>query len=140
MDFGDLLVHPLELLRTNKDILASWQSKISHILIDEYQDTNTAQYLWIRLLCAKTNNICCVGDDDQSIYGWRGAEVKNILGFTKDFEESKVIKLEQNYRSSKNILEAANFLIEKNERRLGKNLWTENNEEENVEILNTYDS
>ena len=140
VDFGDLLVHPLELLRTNKDILASWQSKISHILIDEYQDTNTAQYLWIRLLCSKKNNICCVGDDDQSIYGWRGAEVKNILGFTKDFAESKVIKLEQNYRSSKNILEAANFLIEKNERRLGKKLWTDNNEEENVEILNTYDS
>jgi DNA helicase-2/ATP-dependent DNA helicase PcrA len=140
VDFGDLLIQPLELLRTNKDVLNQWQSKISHILIDEYQDTNTAQYLWIRLLCSKTNNICCVGDDDQSIYGWRGAEVKNILGFSKDFENAKTIRLEQNYRSTKKILEAANCLINNNNARLGKNLWTQNDEDENIEISSVYDS
>ena len=90
VDFGDLLVHPLELLRMNSDVLFKWQSKISYILIDEYQDTNTAQYLWIRLLCAKHNNICCVGDDDQSIYGWRGAEVKNILNFQMTLKTHKL--------------------------------------------------
>ena len=140
VDFGDLLTQPLELLRTNTDVLDQWQSKISHILIDEYQDTNTAQYLWIRLLCSKTNNICCVGDDDQSIYGWRGAEVKNILSFSKDFENAKTIRLEQNYRSTKKILEAANCLINKNNARLGKNLWTQNNGDENIEISSVYDS
>ena len=140
VDFGDLLVHPLELLRKNSDVLSKWQSKITHILIDEYQDTNTAQYLWIRLLCSKHNNICCVGDDDQSIYGWRGAEVKNILNFSNDFENSKVIRLEQNYRSTNKILDVANCLIKNNTNRLGKDLWTENNSDQDVEIFNSYDS
>ena len=140
VDFGDLLVHPLELLRMNSDVLSKWQSKITHILIDEYQDTNTAQYLWIRLLCSKHNNICCVGDDDQSIYGWRGAEVKNILNFSNDFENSKVIRLEQNYRSTNKILDVANCLIKNNTNRLGKDLWTENNSDQDVEIFNSYDS
>ena len=140
VDFGDLLVHPLELLRMNSDVLSKWQSKITHILIDEYQDTNTAQYLWIRLLCSKHNNICCVGDDDQSIYGWRGAEVKNILNFSNDFENSKVIRLEQNYRSTNKILDVANCLIKNNKNRLGKDLWTENNSDQDVEIFNSYDS
>ena len=140
VDFGDLLVHPLELLRMNSDVLSKWQSKITHILIDEYQDTNTAQYLWIRLLCSKHNNICCVGDDDQSIYGWRGAEVKNILNFSNDFENSKVIRLEQNYRSTNKILDVANCLIKNNSNRLGKDLWTENNSDQDVEIFNSYDS
>ncbi len=140
VDFGDLLVHPLELLRMNSDVLLKWQSKITHILIDEYQDTNTAQYLWIRLLCSKYNNICCVGDDDQSIYGWRGAEVKNILNFSNDFENSKVIRLEQNYRSTNKILDVANCLIKNNTNRLGKDLWTENKSNQDVEIFNSYDS
>ena len=124
----------------NSDVLLKWQSKITHILIDEYQDTNTAQYLWIRLLCSKHNNICCVGDDDQSIYGWRGAEVKNILNFSNDFENSKIIRLEQNYRSTNKILNVANCLIKNNTNRLGKDLWTENNSDKDVEIFNSYDS
>ena len=139
-DFGDLLIHPLELLRTNSDVLNNWQSKITHILIDEYQDTNTAQYLWIRLLCNKNNDICCVGDDDQSIYGWRGAEVKNILGFEKDFDGAKIIRLEQNYRSTNKILEAANSVIKNNTNRLGKNLWTDLPEGKDIEITGLYDS
>ena len=139
-DFGDLLIHPLELLRTNSEVLNYWQSKITHILIDEYQDTNTAQYLWIRLLCNKNNDICCVGDDDQSIYGWRGAEVKNILGFDKDFDGAKIIRLEQNYRSTNKILDAANSLIKNNTNRLGKNLWTDLHEGNDLEITGLYNS
>ena len=139
-DFGDLLIHPLELLRTNSDVLNNWQSKITHILIDEYQDTNTAQYLWIRLLCNKNNDICCVGDDDQSIFGWRGAEVKNILGFDKDFDGAKIIRLEQNYRSTNKILDAANSLIKNNTNRLGKNLWTDLHEGNDLEITGLYNS
>ena len=139
-DFGDLLIHPLELLKNNSDVLNNWQSKITHILIDEYQDTNTAQYLWIRLLCNKNNDICCVGDDDQSIYGWRGAEVKNILGFEKDFDGAKIIRLEQNYRSTNKILDAANCLIKNNTDRLGKKLWTDLQEGQDIEISGLYDS
>mgnify|MGYP003324349267 CR=1 FL=1 len=109
----------------NNDVLSKWQSKITHILIDEYQDTNTAQYLWIRLLCSKHNNICCVGDDDQSIYGWRGARSKNIQFFEDEFKEVELFKLEQNYRSTNEILSVANSLIANNKERLGKNLWTD---------------
>ena len=124
-DFGDLLLESLRLLMENPDILNEYRRKFKYILVDEYQDTNIAQYLWLRLLAKGTQNICCVGDDDQSIYGWRGAEVDNILRFEKDFPGAKVIKLEQNYRSTPHILAAASGLISHNEGRLGKTLKTD---------------
>ena len=124
-DFGDLLLHGLTLFTKNADVLKAYQDRLKYILVDEYQDTNVAQYLWLRLLAQKHRNICCVGDDDQSIYSWRGAEVGNILRFEKDFPGAKVIRLEQNYRSSGHILGAAAGLIAHNAGRLGKTLWTE---------------
>ncbi|MDX3925122.1 MAG: UvrD-helicase domain-containing protein [Shinella sp.] len=131
-DFGDLLLHPIRMLRANPDILADYHNRFRYILVDEYQDTNTAQYMWLRLLAQRPKsknpseiNICCVGDDDQSIYGWRGAEVDNILRFEKDFPGAKVIKLERNYRSTAHILGAAGHLIAHNEGRLGKTLFTD---------------
>ncbi|MGF1543084.1 MAG: DUF3553 domain-containing protein [Parvularculaceae bacterium] len=124
-DFGDLLVHNLTIFQANPDVLSEYQDKFAYLLVDEYQDTNVAQYLWLRLLARKSKNICCVGDDDQSIYGWRGAEVENILRFEKDFPGAKVIRLERNYRSTPAILAAASTLISKNEARLGKTLWTD---------------
>ena len=124
-DFGDLLLHMLVILKTNRDVLADYQRRFKYILVDEYQDTNASQYLWLRLLAQERKNICCVGDDDQSIYSWRGAEVANILRFEKDFPGAKIIRLEQNYRSTPHILAAASGLIANNGGRLGKTLWTD---------------
>jgi DNA helicase-2/ATP-dependent DNA helicase PcrA len=125
VDFGDLLLECLRLFREHEDVLADYQRRFRYMLVDEYQDTNVAQYLWLRLLAAGKRNICCVGDDDQSIYGWRGAEVDNILRFEKDFPGAKVIRLERNYRSTSHILAAASHLIAHNEGRLGKTLFTD---------------
>ncbi|WP_119168566.1 ATP-dependent helicase [Algihabitans albus] len=127
-DFGDLLLHCIEIFRTRQDILDEVHRQFRYLLVDEYQDTNVAQYLWLRLIAQGHKNICCVGDDDQSIYGWRGAEVGNILRFEQDFPGAKVIRLERNYRSTPTILGAASGLIAKNEGRLGKTLWTEGGE------------
>ncbi len=139
-DFGDLLLHPLTLFQANLDILEQYQNRFRYIMVDEYQDTNVAQYLLLRLLAQKHRNICCVGDDDQSIYGWRGAEVGNILRFEEDFPGAQVVRLERNYRSTEHILGAASGLIAKNEGRLGKTLWTEDNEGEKVLLRGTWDS
>ena len=129
VDFGDLLLEAIRLFRENPEVLAEYQRKFRFILVDEYQDTNVAQYLWLRLLAqrqeGRPQNICCVGDDDQSIYGWRGAEVDNILRFDKDFPGATVIRLERNYRSTGHILAAASHLIAHNEGRLGKTLFTD---------------
>jgi DNA helicase-2/ATP-dependent DNA helicase PcrA len=125
VDFGDLLLYNTELFTKYPDILFIYQSKYRYILVDEYQDTNAVQYLWTRMLSGKYNNICCVGDDDQSIYSWRGAEIANILRFEKDFKSAKVIKLERNYRSTTPILQVASMLIKCNQHRHGKDLWTE---------------
>ena len=138
-DFGDLLLHALTLLRKNRDILEKYQEQFKYILVDEYQDTNAVQYLWLRLLAQKRKNIACVGDDDQSIYSWRGAEVANILRFEKDFPGAKIIKLEQNYRSTPHILAAASGLIDANSDRLGKTLWTEIDEGEKVKVIGVWD-
>ncbi|WP_397597934.1 ATP-dependent helicase, partial [Sphingorhabdus sp.] len=138
-DFGDLLLHGLNLLKNNRDILEKYQAQFKYILVDEYQDTNAVQYLWLRLLAQKRKNICCVGDDDQSIYSWRGAEVANILRFEKDFPGAKTIKLEQNYRSTPHILAAASGLIDANSTRLGKTLWTELDDGEKVRIIGVWD-
>ncbi|MBO7333124.1 MAG: UvrD-helicase domain-containing protein [Alphaproteobacteria bacterium] len=121
-DFGDLLLLPLEIFKTRPDIASFYQKQFKYILVDEYQDTNVAQYLWLRLLARGSGNLCCVGDDDQSIYSWRGAEVENILRFEKDYKDAKVIRLESNYRSTKAILGTASALIAHNEDRLGKSL------------------
>lgn len=124
-DFGDLLLHMLVILKTHRDVLEQYQQRFKYILVDEYQDTNASQYLWLRLLAQARRNICCVGDDDQSIYSWRGAEVANILRFEKDFPDAVIIRLEQNYRSTPQILAAASGLIAHNGGRLGKTLWTD---------------
>ena len=123
-DFGDLLLHNLTIFGTRDDILADYQRRFRYILVDEYQDTNVSQYLWLRLLAQQHRNLCCVGDDDQSIYSWRGAEIGNILRFEKDFAGAKIVRLEQNYRSTPPILAAAAGLIARNAGRLGKTLWT----------------
>ena len=138
-DFGDLLLHNLTLFKTRPDVAQRWQQRFRYVLVDEYQDTNVAQYLWLRLLAMPQNNICCVGDDDQSIYGWRGAEVENILRFEKDFPDARVIRLERNYRSTPAILGAASGLIARNEGRLGKTLWTEGDPGEPVRIQGLWD-
>ena len=138
-DFGDLLLHCLTLFNGNPDVLALYQSRFNYILVDEYQDTNIAQYLWLRLLAQGRRNICCVGDDDQSIYGWRGAEVGNILKFEKDFPGAEVIRLEQNYRSTSRVLAAASKLISVNEGRLGKTLWTDGREGEKIIVRGVWD-
>jgi DNA helicase-2/ATP-dependent DNA helicase PcrA len=121
-DFGDLLLHMTEILRSHPEVLAQYHRMFRYILVDEYQDTNLVQYLWLRLLAQQHKNICCVGDDDQSIYSWRGAEVENILRFEKDFEGARIVRLEANYRSTAPILAAASGLIAHNEGRLGKTL------------------
>ena len=123
-DFGDLLLHCLTIFQQQPDVLKRYQEQFRYVLVDEYQDTNVSQYLWLRLLTATHRNLCCVGDDDQSIYSWRGAEVGNILRFEKDFPDAKVIRLERNYRSTPTILKAASHLIAHNEDRLGKTLRT----------------
>ena len=140
-DFGDLLLHMITILKdpANKTIIDEYHQRFRYILVDEYQDTNVAQYLWLRLLAQGSNNICCVGDDDQSIYGWRGAEVGNILKFEKDFPGAKIIRLEQNYRSTNNILKAAHAVIANNEGRLGKELWSEAGDGEKVQIRGLWD-
>ncbi|HEX8417503.1 MAG TPA: UvrD-helicase domain-containing protein [Methylobacterium sp.] len=139
-DFGDLLLLCLKLWRENPDILANYQSRFRYILVDEYQDTNVAQYLWLRLLAQGHRNVACVGDDDQSIYGWRGAEVDNILRFEHDFPGAVVVRLERNYRSTGHILAAASGLIAKNEGRLGKTLRTEDVDGELVTVSGAWDS
>ena len=139
-DFGDLLVEGLRLLRENPDVLAQYQQRFKYMLVDEYQDTNVVQYLWLRLLAQGRQNICCVGDDDQSIYGWRGAEVDNILRFEAEFKGAKVIKLERNYRSTGHILGAAAHLIAKNEGRLGKTLFTDDIDGEKPTVTGVWDS
>ena len=139
VDFGDLLLHMVTIFQTNPDVLAQYQRWFRYILVDEYQDTNIAQYLWLRLLAGTRHNICCVGDDDQSIYGWRGAEVGNILRFEKDFPGAQVIRLEQNYRSTPHILAAASGVIRGNQGRLGKELWTEAQEGEKVRLIGHWD-
>ncbi|MCK8484783.1 UvrD-helicase domain-containing protein [Aliiroseovarius sp. S2029] len=138
-DFGDLLLHMVTIFQKHDDILTKYQTWFKYILVDEYQDTNVAQYLWLRLLAAGHRNICCVGDDDQSIYGWRGAEVGNILRFEKDFPGAKVVRLEQNYRSTAHILAAASGVIAGNEGRLGKELWTEAEGGEKVRLIGHWD-
>ncbi|MCC0047336.1 ATP-dependent helicase [Albidovulum sp.] len=138
-DFGDLLLHVVTIFQKHVDVLQQYQRWLRFILVDEYQDTNIAQYLWLRLLAAGHKNICCVGDDDQSIYGWRGAEVGNILRFEKDFPGAKVIRLEQNYRSTEHILSAASGLIAANAGRLGKTLWTEAKGGEKVRLIGHWD-
>ncbi len=125
VDFGDLLLHCLTLFAAHSDVLADYQQRFRYVLVDEYQDANVAQYLWLRFLVRTHHNICCVGDDDQSIYGWRGAEVGNILRFEKDYPDARVVRLEQNYRSTPHILGAASGLISHNQGRLGKTLWTD---------------
>ena len=139
VDFGDLLLHALELFEKHPEVLATYQEQFRYLLVDEYQDTNVSQYLWLRLLAQKHRNICCVGDDDQSIYGWRGAEVGNILRFEKDFPGAQVIRLERNYRSTPHILAAASGLIARNAGRLGKTLWTEIAEGDKVIVRSVWD-
>ncbi|MEP3280366.1 MAG: UvrD-helicase domain-containing protein [Stappiaceae bacterium] len=141
-DFGDLLLHCIRLFKENPDILKRYQHRFRFMLVDEYQDTNVAQYLWLRLLAQGNRNVCCVGDDDQSIYGWRGAEVDNILRFEHDFPGASVVRLEQNYRSTSHILGAASHLISHNDGRLGKTLFTEENDPEadRVSVASSWDS
>jgi len=138
-DFGDLMLHMLNIFRREKDILESYRQRFKYIMVDEYQDTNSVQYLWLRLLAQPRHNICVVGDDDQSIYSWRGAEVANILRFEKDFPGAKVIRLEQNYRSTPEILAAASGLIDANSERLGKTLWTEIEPGEKLRVIGVWD-
>ena len=138
-DFGDLLLHILTILKKHRDVLQSYQERFRYILVDEYQDTNSSQYLWLRLLAQTRKNICCVGDDDQSIYSWRGAEVANILRFEKDFPGATIIKLEQNYRSTPHILGAASGVIAENGTRLGKTLWTDIDVGEKVRVVGIWD-
>jgi len=138
-DFGDLMLHMLNVLRRQPDILKGYQQRFKYVLVDEYQDTNSVQYLWLRLLAQERKNICVVGDDDQSIYSWRGAEVANILRFEKDFPGAKVIRLEQNYRSTPPILAAASGLIAANSERLGKTLWTEQGGGDKVRVIGVWD-
>lgn len=125
VDFGDILKISIDLLKQNPEILEKYQNKFKYIMVDEYQDTNIAQYIWLKLLSMGHGNLCCVGDDDQSIYGWRGAEVGNILKFDKDFKNAKIIRLGQNYRSTKNIIKAASGLISNNSLRMKKDFWTD---------------
>jgi DNA helicase II / ATP-dependent DNA helicase PcrA len=139
VDFGDLLLLTIRIFQENPEVLADYHQRFRYILVDEYQDTNVAQYLWLRLLAQGSNNICCVGDDDQSIYGWRGAEVDNILRFEKDFPGARVIRLEQNYRSTAHILAAASQLIASNRSRLGKTLRTDAGAGDLVKVRGVWD-
>lgn len=138
-DFGDLLLHNLTIFTSQPDVLAEYHDRFKYLLVDEYQDTNVAQYLWLRLLAQKSQNLCCVGDDDQSIYGWRGAEVDNILRFERDFPGAKVVRLERNYRSTSHILAAASGLIATNKSRLGKTLWTDSQDGQKVVVRGIWD-
>ena len=139
-DFGDLLLHTLTIFQAHPDVLAGYHRRFRYLLVDEYQDTNVAQYLWLRLLAQGHRNLCCVGDEDQSIYGWRGAEIGNILRFESDFPGATVIRLEENYRSTGHILGAAAVIIAHNRSRLGKTLWTAAGDGERVQVATLYDS
>jgi DNA helicase-2/ATP-dependent DNA helicase PcrA len=139
-DFGDLLLHTLNILKSNPDILADYRDRFRYILVDEYQDTNAVQYLWLKILATASGNVCVVGDDDQSIYAWRGAEVENILRFERDFPGARVIRLERNYRSTPVILGAASGLIAANKGRLGKTLWTEGDPGEKIKVQGVWDA
>ncbi|MFH1051853.1 MAG: UvrD-helicase domain-containing protein, partial [bacterium] len=139
MDFDDLLLNMIRLLQKNPDILEKYQNKFKYLLIDEYQDTNRAQYVIINLLARKNKNICVVGDDAQSIYGWRGADIRNILDFQTDYSDATVIRLEQNYRSTKIILAAADSVIKNNLRQMKKKLWTDNPEGELIQVVSSMD-
>ena len=139
VDFGDLLLLCLKLFKQFPEILEYYQDKFRYILVDEYQDTNVTQYLWLRYLAQKHKNICVVGDEDQSIYGWRGAEIRNIMKFTHDFPGAQIIRLEQNYRSTNHILATANHLITNNKTRIGKNLWTASTSDEKVKLISKID-
>ncbi len=139
VDFGNLLLHMLHIFTVHHDVLADYQRRITHIMVDEYQDTNVAQYLWLRLLTGNRNNLCCVGDDDQSIYGWRGAEIGNILRFESDFSGAKTVRLEENYRSTGHILAAASKIISHNETRLGKTLYTAADDGEKLRVNGYWD-
>ena len=134
VDFGDLILHCLKIFKKNKDVCLKFQNLFKFILVDEYQDINNVQQQWLEILSEGQKNICCVGDDDQSIYSWRGADVSNLLNFEKNFEKPRIIRLEQNYRSTKNILECASYLIAKNHGRYGKKLWSENNDGDKISI------
>ncbi len=138
-DFGDLLLHMLVIFRTHPDVLEAYRERFKYILVDEYQDTNSGQYEWLRLLAEPRRNLCCVGDDDQSIYSWRGAEVANILRFGHDFPGATIVRLEQNYRSTSHILSAADGLIAHNSGRLGKSLWTDAGDGEKVRVIGIWD-
>ncbi len=140
VDFGDLLLHNLTLFTGHPDILAEYHHRFRYVLVDEYQDTNVAQYLWLRLLAQARRNLCCVGDDDQSIYSWRGAEIGNILRFESDFPGAAVIRLEENYRSTSRILGAAAGMIAHNSGRLGKTLWTQADDGEKVVVRGVWDA
>lgn len=139
MDFDDLLIKPIELFIQDKETLEKYRNRFEYILVDEYQDTNSAQYYLLKLLVNEKRNICVVGDDAQSIYKWRGAEIKNIINFNKEFNETKIIRLEQNYRSTKAILSVADSVIKKNVYQIEKTLWTENEIGDNVEIIECFD-
>ena len=139
LDFDDILFHTVHLLKTNKEILEKWQNRFKYIVVDEYQDTSKIQYMLISLLGEKSKNVCVVGDDDQSIYKFRGADIENILSFEKQFDNAKVIKLEQNYRSTKNILNAANAVIKNNSRRKSKSLWTDKEDGKKIIVLSPFD-
>jgi len=139
-DFGDLLLDTLTMLRAQPDILANYRDRFRYILVDEYQDTNVVQYLWLKLLAGGGGNVCVVGDDDQSIYGWRGAEIENILRFERDFPGARVVRLERNYRSTPAILGAASGLIAANKGRLGKTLWTEGEPGEKIKVQGVWDA
>ncbi|MDR1563853.1 MAG: UvrD-helicase domain-containing protein [Oscillospiraceae bacterium] len=134
MDFDDLLVNAVTLLQNHADVLEYYQNKFRYIMVDEYQDTNHAQYVYIKLLASAHNNLCVVGDDDQSIYKFRGATIENILNFEEHYSNARVIRLEQNYRSTQNILDAANSVIKNNQGRKSKSLWTQNGEGEKVKL------
>ena len=138
-DFGDLLLHVITIFQKHSEIKKLYQNKFKYILVDEFQDTNASQYYWLKTLAEKHKNLCAVGDDDQSIYSWRGADVTNILNFEKDFKNTKTIRLEENYRSTGNILAAASGLIAKNQSRLGKTLWTEGEMGDKINIRTVYD-
>ncbi|HEY3777830.1 MAG TPA: UvrD-helicase domain-containing protein [Rhizomicrobium sp.] len=139
-DFGDLLLDTLNVLKSQLEILADYRDRFRFMLVDEYQDTNVVQYLWLKLLAGKSGNVCVVGDDDQSIYGWRGAEIENILRFERDFPGAKVIRLERNYRSTPAILGAASGLIAANKGRLGKTLWTEGDAGDRIRVQGVWDA
>ncbi|MFK8027525.1 MAG: DNA helicase II [Gammaproteobacteria bacterium] len=138
VDFAELLLRSLELLRNNEDIITHYRNRFRHVLVDEFQDTNSIQYDWLKLLAGNNNPVFAVGDDDQSIYGWRGAKIENIFSFSKDYADTQTFRLEQNYRSTSTILSAANGLIDHNQGRLGKKLWTDGNEGSPVQLYAAY--